>query len=145
VEALRAGALDYVVAGDATSEGAHAVQATNSQTGMVAGRTWRHAQNPGAFSYRLDTKGASSEEALALACVFGARDKGRAFSILVDGTKLATPELDGEAPGVLRLETYALPSELRRGRDTITITFQAGARWAAATANVFGCGVSRTH
>ena len=80
-----------------------------------------------------------------MACVFGARDKDRAFSILVDGTKLATPELDGEAPGVVRLETYRLPPELRRGRDTITITFQAADRWAAATANVFGCGVSRTH
>jgi hypothetical protein len=144
VDALRAGALDFVVAGDATSESAHAVQATNSQTGTVAGRTWRHARSSGAFSYRLQTKGASPDEPLALSCVFGARDRNQGFSIVVDGTTLATPELDGEAPGVVRLETYALPPELRRGRDTLTITFQAADRWATATANVFGCGVSRT-
>jgi DUF1680 family protein len=142
-EALRAAALDYVVAGDATSEGAHALRASNSQTGTVAGRTWRQAQNPGAFSYRLGTKGASPGDALALNCVFGARDRDRAFSLLVDGTKLATPELDGEAPGVIRLETYALPVELWRGRDAITLTIRAADRWAAATANVFGCGVTR--
>ena len=142
-EALRAAALDYIVAGDANSEGAHAVRARNSQTGTIAGRTWRQAQNPGAFSYRLVTRGAAAGEALALSCVFGARDKDRAFSLLVDGTKLATPELDGEAPGVVRLETYSLPVELWRGRDAITVTFQAADRWAAATANVFGCGVTR--
>jgi hypothetical protein len=84
----------------------------------------------------------SPDEPLALSCVFGARDKNHAFSILVDGTKLAAPALDGEAPGVVRLETYPIPPELRRGRDAITITFQAVDRWAAATANVFGCGVS---
>jgi uncharacterized protein len=143
VDALRAAALDFVVAGDATSEGTHAVRASNSQTGTVAGRTWRQAQSPGAFSYRLDTRSASPGEALALSCVFGARDKDRAFSLLVDGTRLATPELDGEAPGVIRLETYALPVELWRGRDAITITFQPAGRRTAATANVFGCGVTR--
>jgi DUF1680 family protein len=143
VESLRASAIDYVVAGDAASEGAHAVRATNSLAGTIAGRTWRQAQNPGAFGYRLDIREASSESALELSCVFGARDRNRAFSILVDGTTLATPELDGEAPGVVRMETWALPAELRRGRDAITITFQAADRWAATTANVFGCGVSR--
>jgi hypothetical protein len=143
VESLRASAIDYVVAGDAASEGAHAVRATNSLAGTISGRTWRQAQNPGAFGYRLDIREASSESALELSCVFGARDRNRAFSILVDGTTLATPELDGEAPGVVRMETWALPAELRRGRDAITITFQAADRWAATTANVFGCGVSR--
>ena len=145
VEALPTASLDHVIAGDATSEGAHAVQAANSQTGKVAGRTWRQARNPGAFRYRLRTKGARPEEALALTCVFGARDKDRAFSILVDGTKLAAPELDGEAPGVVRLQAYPIAPDVWRGRDTITITFQAADRWAATTANVFGCGVSRTH
>ena len=119
------------------------MQASNSQSGTVAERTWRQARNPGAFGYRLGTTGAGPEDAVALACVFGARDRDRAFSILVDGTKLAAPELDGEAPGVVRLETYALPEELRRGRDTITITFKAADRWAATTANVFGCGLTR--
>ncbi|HEY6552890.1 MAG TPA: beta-L-arabinofuranosidase domain-containing protein, partial [Vicinamibacteria bacterium] len=64
VEALPSASLDHVIAGDVTSESAHAVQAANSQTGKVAGRTWRHARNPGAFSYRLGTKGARPEEAL---------------------------------------------------------------------------------
>jgi uncharacterized protein len=145
VEALQAEALDHVVAGDATSEGAHAVKASNSQTGTIAGRTWRQARNPGGFSYRLATSGASPGETLALACLFGARDKDRAFSILVDGTNLATPELNGEAPGSVRLETYVLPVELWRGRDALTVSFTAANRWAAATANVFGCALTRRH
>jgi hypothetical protein len=61
----------------------------------------------------------------------------------VEGTTLATPELDGDAPGVIRLESYALPADLWRGRDAMTITFQAAGRWAATTANVFGCGLTR--
>ena len=47
VEALPTASLDHVIAGDATSEIAHAVQAANSQTGKVAGRTWRQARTPG--------------------------------------------------------------------------------------------------
>jgi DUF1680 family protein len=143
VEALPAGALDHVVAGNATSEGAHAVQATHSQTGEIDGRTWRQAQSEGAFSYRLGTKGASSGEPLELVCVFGARDKGHAFTILVDATKLASPELDGEAPGVVRVETFPIAPELWGSRDAITVTFQAAARWNAVTANVFGCALTR--
>jgi hypothetical protein len=61
------------------------------------------------------------------------------------GKKLAPPELEGEVPGVVRLAVCPIAPDVWRGRDTITITFQAGDRWATATANVFGCGVSRTH
>jgi hypothetical protein len=143
VAELPATALDSVVAGDATSESAHAAQATSSQTGAIGGRTWRQAQNAGAFSYRLATKGAGADEPLALVCMFGARDKDRSFSILVDGTKLAAPDLDGQAPGVVRMETFPIPPGLRRDRDAITVTFKADERWDAATANVFGCAVTR--
>jgi len=140
---LRAASLDYVVAGDAGSEGAHAVEARSSQTGRIDGRTWRRAQNTGAFSYRLDTGDVALDEPLALACVFGARDKDRPFTILVDGTPLASPEPDHDGPGVVRIETFPIPPGIRRERSAFTVTFQAADRWDAATANVFGCAARR--
>jgi DUF1680 family protein len=135
--------LDYVIAGDPSSESAHGATARDTRSGTLGGRTWRQAQNAGAFSYRLATRGIGPDEPLALDCVFGARDKDRAFTILVDGTELASPALDGNAPGSLRLETFPIAPGVRRERDAFTVTFQAVERWDAATANVFGCGVRR--
>jgi hypothetical protein len=135
--------LDHVVAGDAGSESAHAAQARDSRTGRLDGRTWRQAQNAGTFSYRLATSDVAPDEPLVLSCVFGARDKDRAFTILVDGTRLASPDLDGNAPGVVRVETFLVPPGVRREPSAFTVTFQAADRWDAATANVFGCAVRR--
>jgi hypothetical protein len=135
--------LDHVAAGDVASESAHAVQATNSVSGMLSGRAWRQAGQGGGFSYRLSLGEAGPDAKLVLVCVFGARDRNRAFDILVDGVEIATPELDGAAPGEVRLETYALPADLVRGRDAITVRFQAADRWDAATANVFCCALVR--
>jgi DUF1680 family protein len=140
---LRATSVDSVVAGDATSESAHALQASSSRTGTIGGRTWRQAQNKGAFSYRLATGGVAPDEPLALSCLFGARDKDRAFSILVDGTPLASPELDGDEPGVVRIDTFPIPGGARREQGAVTVTFQAADRWDGATANVFACAVRR--
>jgi DUF1680 family protein len=140
---LLSASLDHVVAGDTDSEGAHAVQARSSRTGRIDGRTWRQAQNTGAFSYRLATRDVAADEPLALSCAFGARDKDREFSILVDGSPLASPQLDGEAPGVVRIETFPVPPSVRRQPDALTLTFQAANRWDAATANVFACAVRR--
>lgn len=140
---LRAAALDSVVAGDATSESAHALQASGSRTGTIGGRTWRQAQNRGAFGYRLATGGVAPDEPLALSCVFGARDKARAFSILVDGTPIASPALDGDRPGVVRIDSFPIPPGVRREQGAVTVAFRAADRWDAATANVFGCAVRR--
>jgi hypothetical protein len=140
---LRVTALDSVVAGDATSESAHALQARGSRVGTIGGRTWRQAQSGGAFSYRLATGGAGPDQPLALSCLLGARDEGRAFTILVDGTPLASPELDGDAPGVVRIETVEVPPGVRREQGAFTVTFQAADRWDAATPNVFACAVRR--
>jgi uncharacterized protein len=140
---LRAASLDHVLAGDATSESAHALQASGSRTGTIGGRTWRQAQNKGAFGYRLATEGVAPDEPLALSCVLGARDKDRAFTILVDGTPLAPPVLDGDAAGVVRIGTVEIPPGVRREQGALTVTFQAADRWDAATANVFACAVRR--
>jgi hypothetical protein len=142
---LRKGALDSVVAGDAGSESAHALEASSTRTGTLAGRSWRQAQNKGAFSYRLATRGASPDEPLALSCLFGARDKDRVFSVLVDRTPLASPQLDGDAPGLVRIETIPIPAGVRHRRDAFKVTFQAADRWDGATANVFGCAVRRAN
>jgi hypothetical protein len=119
------------------------IQARSSHAGRIDGRTWRQARNAGAFSYRLATKDVAPDEPLALACVFGARDKDRPFTILVDGTPLASPELDHDGPGVVRIETFPIPPNIRRERSAFTVTFQAADRWDAATANVFGCAARR--
>jgi hypothetical protein len=133
---LQESATDLVKPGDATSEGAHRIRIDKSDSGVVAGRCWRQAQIGGYFSYELQTKDA---KALSLVCAYGSRDKARTFEVFVNETKIATPELDGTAPGEIVIQRYDVPPAAHAGKSTVTVKFQAGPKWDGATANVFGC------
>jgi hypothetical protein len=61
----------------------------------------------------------------------------REFDILVDGRKLATQKLENNKPGEFYHETYRLPRELTRGKDRLTVKFQAHPGKTAG--GVFGC------
>lgn len=132
----QASAVDLVTVGDSNSEAQHRIQSTTTTAGVVAGRSWRQAQKGASFTYTLATKGGVD---LALLCAYGARDHARRFSVLVDGTKVAGPKLDGDAPGELFVDRYVIPRELVQGKETVNVTFQADPEWNAATATVFAC------
>ena len=123
-------------AGDVASESGHGFLGSDTQSGTVSGRSWRHAKQKGSFGYTLATGG---REDLALVCVVGARDRDRQFDVYVGDTKLASPDLRGEAPGLVRVLTLPISAELARGRSSLTVRFQSRGAGDSATASVFEC------
>ncbi|HEU5080958.1 MAG TPA: beta-L-arabinofuranosidase domain-containing protein [Opitutaceae bacterium] len=155
-KSLSTTALDFVAAGDENSESAHAFQSGKTESGHFSNRSWRQAQKGNAFGYLLKTSANASkadvsksdaskadatkgDTPLTLVCAFGSRDKARKFNIVIDDKVIATPKLDGTAPGEILLQKFAVPVELTRGKDAISVKFVADKNWDGATANVFGC------
>ena len=61
-----------------------------------------------------------------LVCTFWGGETGqRTFDILADGAKIATQNLLNNQPGKFFDVAYALPASLTRGKEKITIRFQA--------------------
>ncbi|HEY2417617.1 MAG TPA: DUF6805 domain-containing protein, partial [Steroidobacteraceae bacterium] len=134
--ALPGSAVDFVEAGDPTSEGSHAVASGKSETGAIGGRTWRQAQKGEMIAYQLKTHGQGQ---LALECAYGANDRARKFDVWVDGSKVASPKLEGGNVGEIVFERYAIPAEALAGKSSVTVKFQADTNWDGATANLFAC------
>ena len=120
---LEAATIDFVQPGETQVERDHNLQSERSETGENAGRKWRHASNGGWFSF--DFKSAP-DQGLALVCSYWGGERGpRNFDILVDGKKIAAQTLQNDKPGEFFDVTYAIPPELTRGKNRITIRFQA--------------------
>ncbi|HEY4299897.1 MAG TPA: beta-L-arabinofuranosidase domain-containing protein [Candidatus Didemnitutus sp.] len=139
-KALPSTSVDFVAAGDADSESRHATRAGRTETGIVAGRSWREAMKGESIAYTLETHGQSN---LALTCVYGARDRARKFGLWVDGTRVATPTLTGENIGDIVFERYEIPPDLLNGKSSVNVKFQANSTWDGATANIFACALVR--
>ena len=119
-DTLEARTLDRVRIGEADSEAVHAFASDRSHAGGAGApfTHWRDAQ--GFFSYTLK---ASSDQPVALRCVYWGSDAGRTFDILVDGTKIAAQTLTGARPGEYLPVTYPVPDALTRGHTQITVRF----------------------
>jgi uncharacterized protein len=138
IAAARARAVDRVDVGNTASERAHGMTVTGdgTHTGEVSGQTWRQILRNTTCTYTLATGG---RENLTLLCVVGARDSHRRFDFWIGETKLAPPELDGQAPGLVRTFSLPIPPELSRGQSTLTVRIQPRDEWDATSANVFEC------
>jgi hypothetical protein len=113
--------LDAVTIGDAQSERDHGFQGENSNQGGYEGRRWRAARN-GWFSYQLKV---IPDKPMILVCTYrGSEGPRRAFDILVDGEKVATQTLEIHPTEFFDFE-YPLPESLTRGKERITVKFQA--------------------
>jgi hypothetical protein len=138
IAAARERATDRVLIGDRASETAHAavLHGEGLQMGTISGRTWRQAHRGASFGYTLATGG---REDLSLLCAVGARDSHRRFDVWVEGTRIEPPQLDGQAPGLVRLVSLPVQAELSRGKTAIRVRFQARDEWDATSANLFEC------
>ncbi|MEW6743059.1 MAG: glycoside hydrolase family 127 protein [Planctomycetota bacterium] len=136
---LEARTVDQVLPGDPSSENAHRLQGSNTSSGLFMERHWRHATDGGWFSYELEVE---PEGALELLVTYWGSDSGRrVFDVLVEGTRIATQNLQDNRPGVFYDEVYAIPDSLTRGKSRVTVRFQAHAgAWAGG---VFACRVLR--
>jgi hypothetical protein len=125
VRRLEASTVDFVQPGEAQQERAHNMHGERMDTGENSGRQWRHARDGGWLS--LDLK-VLPDQPLSLICSYWGSETGpRTFDILVDGIKIAAQSLQNDKPGEFFDVTYAIPEDLTRGKNKITIRFQARA------------------
>ncbi len=115
--------IDIVNPGEQQSEIDHKVTGEKSDPVEALGRKLRHAVDGGWFSYELKVDSAGANE---LVCNWWGDEQGdRTFDILVDGTKIATQKLLHNRPGDFWDATYPIPVELTRGKQKVTVKFQA--------------------
>ncbi len=113
--------VDAVNVNEPQSERAHNFQGESTSDGYFEGRRWRAARN-GWFSYQLKV---NPDKPVTLACTFrGSEGRARSFDILVDGEKVATQTLEIHPTELFDLE-YRLPETVTRGKERITVKFQA--------------------
>lgn len=109
--------------GNDQSEHEHGFQGENSTAGNFEGKRWREARN-GWFSYELKV---APDKPVILVCTYrGSEGRSRVFDVLVNGEKVATQTLEDHPVELFDFE-YPLPEKLTRGKDRITVKFQAHA------------------
>ena len=138
--ALAARTVDFVVPDREQSERDHTMRGEQTAAGDLGDHKWRHATGGGWFSWQLK---ALPDQAQELWVTYWGSDGGnRVFDILVDGQKIATQRLENNKPDQFYDEVYRLPADLLKGKQAITVKFQAqpGA-WAGG---VFGARVMKT-
>jgi hypothetical protein len=120
--------VDRVVVGEAESEKGHNLQAEKSESGELRGERYREAFAGGWFSYELKVL---PDKPIVLLGTYWGSDTGRTFDILVEGTKIATQTVNVNFPGDFFDVEYKIPPELTRGKEKITVRYQAPPEGAA--------------
>jgi len=130
--------VDRVEVGNDESEKAHNLQGEKHAAGPYGVRHWRHAPD-GWFAWDLKVP---ADAPAVLCCTYWGSDvPPRTFDILVAGEKVATQKLNQDKPGQFFEVEYALPEALTRGKERVTVRFQALPGNTAG--GVFGCSVLR--
>jgi hypothetical protein len=115
--------VDLMRIGEMQPERDHNLQGQNTSAGEAMGRKWRHATDGGWFYFEMKVDAAKGNELL---CTYWGSDVGqRNFDILIDDTKIATQRLENNQPGQFFDVSYAIPKELSRGKEKVTVKFQA--------------------
>jgi DUF1680 family protein len=136
---LAARTIDTLRIGEMQPERDHQLQGDKTSAGEALGRKWRHAVAGGWFSFEMQVDPAKPNELL---CTYWGGETGRRnFDILVDGTKIGTQTLLNNQPGRFFDVSYPLPETLTKGRQKVTVKFQAHpGNWAGG---LFGARILR--
>ncbi|MEW6127839.1 MAG: beta-L-arabinofuranosidase domain-containing protein [Acidobacteriota bacterium] len=114
--------VDGVRIGEAGDEKAHNFKGEKTDSGYLEDRRWRDSRD-GWFSYELQV---TQGERLTLLCTYwGSESRKRVFDIFVDGEKIATQNLFDNKPGEFFDVEYPLSATILRGKERVTIKFQA--------------------
>ena len=136
---LEARIVDGVRPGEEQDERDHNLQGEGTAFGDFRDRLWRHATDGGWFSWDLKVLPDQSQEL----CVtyWGSDADNRVFDVLIDGAKLITQRLENNRPEQFYEEIYQLPADRLKGKDKVTVKFQAHP--GAEAGGVFGVRVMR--
>jgi DUF1680 family protein len=121
---LEARTVDLVKAGEEQDERDHNFARERTDTREFNDHTFRFAETNGWFAWELKVLPDQAQE-LSVELGRGGRG-GSGLEIFVDGTKLETdqPSEAGQPPG-LNTRNYPLSAELLKGKQKITVRFQA--------------------
>ena len=125
-QALEDRTLDRVAPGEQQPEVEHQYQGEDSNTGVRMGRHWRDTGRW--MSYRLKARaGTDPAAAVELLLAFHSADRNQGFDLLVDGHRLETISLQGDANDTFVERRIALPKALARAavRRGITVKLVA--------------------
>jgi uncharacterized protein len=136
---LEARSVDFVLPNNPQNERDHNLQGERTGAGDFGDRKWRHAIEGGWFSWDVKVQADQPQELWVT--YWGSDGNNRVFDLLVDGQKLATQRLERNKPDQFFDEVYRIPVDLTRGRDKVTIRFQA--RPGAWAGGVFGLRVMK--
>ncbi len=122
------------------SERLHNGKGKDASGGALPGTAiiYRHAAPGGWFEWTLKSL---PDAPVALLCTYWGGDTGRTFDVLVNGKLLKTQELNNLNPGKRVDVEYAIPETLTKGKDTLTVAFQANHNTMAG--GVFGVATLR--
>jgi DUF1680 family protein len=113
--------VDAVNVSSEQSERDHDFQGERASQGYFEGKRTREARN-GSFTYRLKVL---PDKPMTLVCTYvGSEGRRRAFDVLVEGEKIGTQTLEIHPTELFDVE-YKLPEQLTRGKQRITVKFQA--------------------
>ncbi len=122
---IDAATLDRVEPGFQQSEVEHNFSSEKSETGDSFDRKWRDALPGGWFSYQMAV---NPEKPVALVMTHWGGNRGRKHDIWIDDHHLSVELPDGQRFAFFDA-AYAIPSEITKGRQTVTIRFaSAGER-----------------
>lgn len=120
---LEARTVDVFRPGEMQPERDHNVMGENTDPVEALGRKLRHAYDGGWFSYEMKVDPQQPNELL---CHWWGSESGqRTFDILVENQKIATQTLLNNRPGEFWDSIYAIPVDLTRGREKVTVKLQA--------------------
>jgi DUF1680 family protein len=118
---LSAMTIDVVNAGEQQPEADHFIESGNSGTGVNMDRHWRDAK--GWFSYKLTDK---YKTAASLRITYFGGDRGRKFSIQINGRELSKVSLDGSHGNNFYTIDYPIPPAIvQASNGTLVVKMQA--------------------
>ena len=137
-KALEARTVDAVKPGFEQNERDHKMKGERTSSGDFGERKYRHATDGGWFQWEMKVLADKPQE---LWVTYWGSDVGRTFDVMIDGQKLATQTLANNKPDKFYDEVYAIPAEMIKGKEKITVKFTAaGSSWAGG---VFGVRVMK--
>jgi hypothetical protein len=137
-----AATVSFSQPGDTQSERNFNQQGEETSTGGMEGRRGRNAKKWFSFDMQVD----AARPMTLIATYHDEERQTRTFEILVDGARIGEQKIERHRPGngsrrFFDVE-YAVPAELTRGKQKVTVRFQATG--GNETATVFGVRLIRT-
>ncbi len=116
--------VDELRVGEMQPERDHNFTGDKTETGESFTRKWRVANDGGSFSFEMKT----GQGTHTLICTYwGMDNRGRKFDILLDGKKIASEDLNRYKDSRFYDISYSIPPDLLKGKQRVTIRFQANA------------------